>query len=159
MARPVAVGPGPSGVPGTVNSGAVVSAADFFPDPAAPDNCSGAFNVSTCGPDVTAYIASHELGHWLGLYHVSERHGTLFDPLSDTPTCICESCAPSNQQSSCESANPSGTPIDVTSGMCSSGMATCGGADNLMFWVFTASSVGNLSPQQGAVMRQNPALH
>ncbi|MCJ8344461.1 hypothetical protein MJH12_02890, partial [bacterium] len=31
--------------------------------------------------------ASHEVGHWLGLYHTTENGGTLFDPLSDTAQC------------------------------------------------------------------------
>lgn len=30
---------------------------------------------------------AHELGHYLGLFHVSESSGTRFDPLSDTPEC------------------------------------------------------------------------
>ena len=30
---------------------------------------------------------AHELGHWLGLSHTSERDGTAHDPIADTPEC------------------------------------------------------------------------
>ncbi len=31
--------------------------------------------------------AAHEMGHWLGLFHTTERNGREFDPLGDTPEC------------------------------------------------------------------------
>jgi hypothetical protein len=38
------------------------------------------------------------------------------------------------------------------------GQSTCGGGDNLMFWLVAAESTGALSPQQGQVMRANPVV-
>ena len=34
-----------------------------------------------------ATTTAHEIGHLLGLFHTTEKHGSLFDPLSDTPEC------------------------------------------------------------------------
>ena len=51
--------------------------------------------------------AGHEMGHFLGLYHLIEKNGVQFDPISDTPECSSASAK------------------------------TCGseyGANNLMFW-------------------------
>jgi hypothetical protein len=31
--------------------------------------------------------AAHEIGHYLGLYHTSERDGSAHDPIADTPEC------------------------------------------------------------------------
>jgi hypothetical protein len=36
--------------------------------------------------------------------------------------------------------------------------ATCGGGDNLMFWLLDSGSLGTLSCEQSAVMRSNPAV-
>ncbi len=42
---------------------------------------------------------------------------------------------------------------------CSGRVAGCGGADNLMFWLVDPThSAGALSPEQGEVMRSNPAV-
>ena len=40
-----------------------------------------------CGADQVAYIAAHESGHYLGLYHTTEANAGIFDPLGDTPQC------------------------------------------------------------------------
>ena len=34
----------------------------------------------------------------------------------------------------------------------------CGGGDNLMFWEIDNNSTGNLSAQQGQVVRSNPVV-
>ena len=140
--------PGPSSFNGTVQSGAVVSIADLFSGLA---NCGGALNVLGCGADLVAMIAAHESGHFLGLFHTTERTGDQFDPLTDTPKCPCSSCVRTSERSRCGTANP---PQDVTS--CVS-PPTCAGGDNLMFWLVNPGA--KLSPQQGQVMSLNPLVH
>jgi hypothetical protein len=44
-----------------------------------------------------AVTCAHEMGHYLGLYHTSERDGQQHDPIADTPECT-------PTQSSCEDA-------------------------------------------------------
>jgi hypothetical protein len=39
------------------------------------------------GATQLANVAAHETGHWLGLFHTSERNGLIFDPIQDTATC------------------------------------------------------------------------
>ncbi len=145
--------PGPSAVPGTLNSGAAVVLSNFGLERAA-GACSGAADVGHCGTDQVAYVAAHEAGHWLGLYHTTESSGALFDPLADTPTCPCSACAPAGQRAQC-----GGGGVRLFSASCSGAVSGCGGADNLMFWLVDPSlSTGALSPEQGEVMRSNPAV-
>lgn len=166
--------PGPSGVPGTVNGGAIVALADFLGFEGAPGACaaqtSGDFR---CGADVLAYIAAHEVGHWLGLYHTTELLGTAFDPLSDTPTCPCLRCAGPFERAFCAERGAS-DPTPMESAFCAGPDAmgpalevaaraspelSCGGARNLMFWQFDPTlAEGRLSREQGDVMRLNPAV-
>jgi hypothetical protein len=144
--------PGPSGVPGGVNSGAAVVLADLGAE-AAPGACSPAspFSVAACGTDLVSYIAAHEAGHWLGLYHTTEATGTALDPLADTPGCPCGTCRSSTSPLPCGTALLSAPQCAGTSG--------CGGGDNLMFWQIDPSiSRGTLTPQQGEVVRLNPAV-
>ncbi|WP_248361025.1 zinc metalloprotease [Anaeromyxobacter oryzae] len=146
--------PGPSAVPGTLNSGAAVVLANFGLERTA-GACSGPADVARCGTDQVAYIAAHEAGHWLGLYHTTESSGTFFDPLTDTASCACDTCAPAAQRAQCPNGN-----VKLFSSSCSGKVAGCGGADNLMFWLVDPDfSTGALSPQQGEVMRSNPAVH
>lgn len=152
--------PGPSGFPGTINSGAIVGLENFgFEQVAGACSAGGAPNLSNCGTDLTAYVTAHEIGHWLGLYHVTEQDGTLFDPISDTPVCPCAVCAAPGDRPLCADVNPNvSSPTLVTADRC---VATpgCGGGDNLMFWVVSGThSTGALSPDQGRVMRLNPAV-
>jgi len=149
--------PGPSSFGGTVSSGAAVSAADIDHT----QFCGQAFAPSSCGPDRVAYTAAHEGGHFLGLYHTTERYGDAFDPLSDTKKCACDKCAqPVSLRSNCAAVNPLATPTLVTNDFCVSPATTpeCGGGDNLMFWLVAPQSTGALSPQQGQVMRANPVI-
>ena len=144
--------PGPSAVPGTLNSGAAVVLSNFaFEQQGA---CSGPLDVGRCGTDQVAYISAHEAGHWLGLYHVTESPGTFFDPLADTPTCPCSSCAPTAQRGQCATGG-----VRLFADSCSGKTDACRGADNLMFWIVDrVNSTGTLSPEQGEVMRSNPAV-
>ncbi len=143
--------PGPSLVPGIVNSGAAVAiGADLE-----SGTCGGSINTASCGADYLAYVSAHETGHWLGLYHTTETDGSAFDPLRDTPACPCRSCAGANV-SKCGGASPP----NLTADLCTGANATCGGAQNLMFWILDdAIATGAVSPEQGTVARYNPAVH
>jgi hypothetical protein len=134
--------PGPSSVGGSVASGALVSVADLTRQTLVA-SCQGAIDLAGCGADFTAYVAAHEAGHFLGLYHVTEQDGALFDPVKDTPTCALSTCAPGK--------------TEVVVADCTKVPATnCGGGDNLMFWLLSrALSTGNLSPQQSSIVRAN----
>jgi hypothetical protein len=142
--------PGPSAVPGTVGSGAAVVLADFQQE-IVPGACQGGLRIDACGTDRVAYVAAHEAGHWLGLFHTSESSGTLFDPLADTARCECSKCAPPNQRDACAKGS-----VSLFSSSCASD--PCGGAANLMFWLVDPHYArGELTPEQGEVMRYNPA--
>jgi hypothetical protein len=147
--------PGPSAAPGTLNSGAAVVLSNFAFEQGA-GACSGPADVGRCGTDQVAYISAHEAAHWLGLYHVTEASGTFFDPLSDTPTCPCSTCAPAAQRAQCGGGVGG---VRLFSEVCSGKTDACRGSDNLMFWVVDQDhSNGVLSPEQGEVMRSNPAV-
>jgi hypothetical protein len=92
--------PGPSSFNGTVQSGAVVSMADLFAT--GSSSCPlGGYDICKFGSDEVAFIAAHETGHFLGLFHTTEQEGSDFDPLSDTDKCPCLSCALTSQRSRC----------------------------------------------------------
>lgn len=144
--------PGPSAVNGTINSGAAVPLGTNF----GAGSCTGGFNLH-CGTDFLAYVAAHEMGHWLGLYHVTERSGELFDPLTDTATCSCSACALTAAERAACSAGDTTMWADLCDG--SEDPKGCEGADNLMYWIVDQEfSVGNLSRQQGQVARLNPVV-
>ncbi|MFO0585602.1 MAG: hypothetical protein U0229_25240 [Anaeromyxobacter sp.] len=141
--------PGPSGLPGSPTSGAIV------PIGGVTSGCAGSgLNLATCEADLMAYVTSHEAGHWLGLFHTTEYPGTFFDPLSDTGECPCNKCAVLKTGQTC-GQDPS---VAVTTSQCNKS-SVCTGGDNLMFWLVTpGASSGNLTSQQGEVIRLNPAV-
>lgn len=147
--------PGPSGAPGTVNGGAVVGLFDLL----GAGTCTGTEpDLSRCGSDVLALVTAHEAGHWLGLYHTTEAPGIFFDPLSDTDTCACLDCVPFSQRRACAERGAA-NPTFVTNSSCSGRRPRCGGGQNLMFWLFDDRfATGELSRQQGDVVRRNPAV-
>jgi hypothetical protein len=113
--------------------------------------------MARCGPDRVAYIGAHETGHFLGLFHTTEAEGADFDPLADTLKCPCIACASPNDLAKCGSPAGVSAP-NISADHCISAPA-CGGGDNLMFWLLQAGiSLGNLTPQQGQVMRLNPLV-
>ena len=144
--------PGPSLVPGLINSGAAVAIGTDLDG----GTCGAGFDPIHCGADFLAYIGAHESGHWLGLYHLTESGGTLFDPITDTPACQCSSCASTNAGNCGKSGS---SAAQVTASDCTKS-TTCGGGDNLMFWIYQdGPSQGTLTSQQAMVMRLNPAVH
>ncbi len=145
--------PGPSTVGGTINSGAAVSSADL-----STSGCGSTTDYRHCGADEVAYIAAHEGGHWMGLYHTTEQTGDGFDPIADTPTCECTKCAPTADQANCAASNPkASSPTTMSTAWCTAS-STCGGGDNLMFWILGAASQGTLTPDQGQAVRANPLV-
>jgi hypothetical protein len=142
--------PGPASFGGTVSSGAIVNSSGMT-----LGTCTS-IHIGKCGADQLAYIAAHEGGHYMGLYHTTESHGTFWDPIKDTPQCTCSSaCLSASAANQC-SAGTVALPVSS----CIGRRALCGGGDNLMFWMFDPGfSAGALSPQQGQVMRANPVVH
>jgi len=145
--------PGPATFNGTIAGGAVASLADLLSD----TGCGVSFNPS-CGPDVVAYVAAHETGHYLGLYHPTELTGDFFDPLVDTPACVCALCElNSTARAACSGANGA-APTLVLPAQCGQQTQECGGSDLLMFWILDNGSVGRFSPEQAAMVRANPLV-
>jgi hypothetical protein len=144
--------PGPSSVGGTIHSGAAVSIASLSTN---FTSCGSSLNFTGCGADEVAYITAHEGGHWLGLYHTTEALGDTFDPLSDTAQCPCASCKPSTATQTCGTDPAKSYQMSVAA--CTKS-ASCGGGDDLMFWLISGGSVGNLTAEQGQVMRGNPVV-
>jgi hypothetical protein len=145
--------PGPATVGGTVSSGAAV-ATDSLRFGFAQGRCGGAPNYTGCGDDLTAMIVAHEMGHFLGLYHVTELTGADFDPLADTARCPCTTCRASTATDG--TCGTSSSSHAMTTGECTRS-TSCGGGDNLMFW-FTPDTLAPLSGEQQRVVRANPQL-
>ena len=146
----------PSSFSGTVHSGAAVSLADLF----SPPICGPSIDIGTCGADQVAFIAAHEAGHFLGLFHTTEADGRYFDPITDTLKCPCTQCASSTDKPNCPTGGTDANPVFLRATQCVSPGIGCGGGSNLMFWQLNAAaSEGFLTAQQGAVMRLNPVVH
>ena len=113
--------PGPP-LAGTAHSGVAVTAAD----------------LPRRGTQIGLTMA-HEAGHFLGLFHTSERNGSSHDPIPDTPECLIS-----------RDANDDGFLLPDE---CNSR-----GSDNLLFWAADPDADG-LSADQGWVLARNPIIH
>jgi hypothetical protein len=114
--------PGPPAYPGLTRSGVAV-----------------ALSYLEADVGVFAETMAHEGGHYLGLFHLSERGGDSHDPLLDTPECT----ATSDQ-------NRDGA---VTSSECAGR-----GIDNLMFWGSAPVPQRKLTNDQRFVLLRNPTV-
>ena len=126
--------PGPPVMQGTARSGVAISMADYLAAVAAMDQ-----TMIDEAAALTELIMAHETGHFLGLYHTSEKEpGLGHDPLSDTSECDASA--------------------DVDMDMTLSA-AECGSdGGNLMFW--SPLNVDRaLTSSQGSVMLANPLVH
>lgn len=121
--------PAPMGLPGTPGSGLALAY-----DVLGPGGGAGELTLGRA--------LAHELGHYLGLWHTTERVGVVLDPLEDTPIC------PIGLDGSAGTA-PDGV-LDADE--CSGGF----GAENLMF--HTASGT-ELTPGQATVLGRGPLVY
>lgn len=87
--------------------------------------------------DEMARILAHEGMHFMGLFHTSEKDGSLYDPIADTAECTTD-------------ADGNGTLS----------ASECGGsgADNLMWWSASETST-SLSADQAWVVQRSAAAH
>ena len=132
--------PGPATLHGTARSGVAVSLADLLDAKKSGDEAKLAKAKAT-----TEIIWAHEGGHYLGLYHTTERNGQALssdgnaivgkDPLSDTAVCP-------------DSADGDGDKV-LKASECSS---HDGG--NLMFWS-PGNDARTLTSHQGSVLTKS----
>jgi hypothetical protein len=94
----------------------------------------------TTDPVVIGTTMAHEGGHFLGLFHTSERSGLAHDPLLDTPEC---------------------TRADDANGDGRLDWNECTGKDtaNLMFWSNGDVPQETLTNDQRFVLLRNPSIH
>jgi hypothetical protein len=114
--------PGPVSSPGRIQRGVAVTAGEFRAD-----------------PSFTASIMIHEAGHYLGLFHVSERDGTAHDPLLDTPE-----CGPGRDRDG--------------DGVLSPDECAGAGARLWMFWSAQRRADLRFSDEQAFVLHRNPGI-
>lgn len=112
--------PGTAGLNGTSKSGVVITTADL-----------------QAAPTDVGKIMAHEGGHYLGLFHTTERPGDRFDPLPDTPECTPESDFNANGEMNSDEC------ADL-------------GASNVMWWTLTTAPA-SFSVDQTWVLARNPA--
>ncbi len=125
--------------------GVVVGLANGIPGPPAlPGLPGGGVVVSLVAleyePKLVGQVMAHEGGHYLGLMHTTERTGTLFDLLDDTPQCTASTYDADGDDS-----------VDVRE------CGAEGGANNLMFWSAEPANA-QITPDQRFVLLRNPMV-
>lgn len=115
--------PGPPSLPGMPGGGVAVSLITLDID-----------------PKLVGQVMAHEGGHYLGLMHTSERDGTLFDLLADTPQCDADTF-----------------DLDLDRSIEVEECGIEGGANNLMFWSADATPE-QITPNQSFVLLRNPMV-
>ncbi len=81
---------------------------------------------------------ARELGHFLGLWHTTERDGSVHDPIDDTPECPKSADGDSNGELSATECKGKG-------------------ANNAMFWA-TPTAAASFTAQQGEIIRAHPLV-
>ncbi len=111
--------PGVATVGGTSKSGVVINVAN-----------------AASNPDEVALIMAHEGGHFVGLFHPTEKAGDGHDPLGDTPECA--------------DGNSDGT---VSTSECSGK-----GAENVMWWAAKTGTSTDFTDDQTWVVSRNAVV-
>lgn len=120
--------PGPVSVNGSDTLGVLVSLSTHT-------SAEGALD----GVELGATMA-HELGHYFGLFHISEANGTAHDPLTDTPECNVSSDFDGN-------------------GLLSGDECGASAATNMMFWTSAEGfTQDQISREQEWVLLRNPTM-
>lgn len=137
--------PGPARIQGTGASGVAIS----FVSPRIG-------NLTSTDLVRRGRTMAHEVGHYLGLFHSTERTGSVpasptnffnVDPIPDTPECLLTVDNP-------PTGNGDGS-VDPTE------CGVAGGARNLMFWTQGPDSLGardQISANQAFVVVRNPLI-
>lgn len=112
--------PGAASQGGTSKSGVVINVANLVAD-----------------PDQVGLIMAHEGGHFLGLFHPTEKDASGTDPLDDTPVCT----------------NDADSDGSFTSAECEGS-----GAENVMWPTAQVGTATSFSADQGWVVARNPIV-
>ncbi len=131
--------PGPGSVHGTAASGLIAQAASMR-------YAASGYSVKDTDQYILAKILAHEIGHYLGLFHTTERDGSAIPTLADTPKCTPEN--------------------DTDDDGAVSGPECRGlGAESLMFWTFDLDLVLSgdfqigMSSQESQVANTHPSVY